>query len=184
MVEMVRIVSPAGLTSDINNREGHEHDRDEGNHDRDADPSPSQALAAGVEITPALTIVVIAPAVAPAMRNLSRSAAAQLRLALYFNVFANDRHDCFRCRDVTSNRAPRLASRNPAPRPKGHTHKARGLLPVGDRQTPGAAWARATPTPTWSPATGWLPLPGRCASSRRNSPGKSPGRQWSPRPPG
>src|SRR5262249_25959487 len=79
---------------DIRDGQGNEHHRDQGNHDRHAYPAAVETLLPGVRIAAPAFVAVIAATEAPAVRNFARAAASQLRLAFYFNVLANDRHDC------------------------------------------------------------------------------------------
>src|SRR5262249_44964313 len=98
IAQMIGIVWPCrSKASYVGNGQGNKHDHYQGDDNGHADASAAQALLAGVRISTPLALAFVAPAVAPAMRNLARPAPSQLRFAFYFNVLAYDRHNCSRC---------------------------------------------------------------------------------------
>src|SRR5262249_29036423 len=98
IAQMIGIVWPCrSKASYVGNGQGNKHDHYQGEDSGHADESAGQAPLAGVRSSTPIAVAIVASAVAPAMRNLARAAASQLRLAFYFNVLAYDRHNCSRC---------------------------------------------------------------------------------------
>src|SRR5262249_35932932 len=81
------------LPDHVNNGQTEENHCDRSDTQSHSDAETMQtSIARGGIVAPAAISIVTAP-VAAAMRNLSRTAAAQLRLAFLFDVIAYDRHN-------------------------------------------------------------------------------------------
>src|SRR5262249_12351883 len=78
-------------------RQPDEQNRDTEDTNSHADAGASQALVRGGTWPPA-AITIVPAAESAAMRDLTRTAASQLWLALYLNVVADDRHKQLRRR--------------------------------------------------------------------------------------